>query len=368
MTKGLYLHIPFCKKKCNYCSFYSDTRLTKKDDFFEALNKEISYKRNLFEDFFKERGEVSLYIGGGNPALLNEKDLEKLFNLLGKLSFSFQEITIELNPENVTINKLKVIRSLGVNRISLGIQSFCDEVLSFLGRDHDRSITIKVLEDTANLFENYSIDLIGGISAVRRDWSLEFEYLKTFLPPHISFYLLSVEAGTEFYNKIIVDEDLQHKEYYEFCNFADVHGYEHYEVSNFCRDGRYANHNLLYWNGNDYLAFGPSAASFLKRENLRLKNVSNLDDYIKNPKDFYVERLTEKDAFLETLFLSLRTAVGISRENLKLKFPLFYKMIEGPIDDMKSNGYLVEHSGNLFIPEKYMLIMNEIILNIVKEI
>ncbi|GAB4436465.1 MAG: radical SAM family heme chaperone HemW [bacterium] len=368
MTKGFYLHIPFCRRKCHYCNFYSSVRTELKTQFFEALSKEIAYKRHRYDDFFSDCRDATLYIGGGNPALLTEKELEKIFFLLRGLPISFEEVTIELNPEDFSLEKLKFIRSLGVNRLSLGIQSFCGNVLQFLGRNHNRKGSLVAIETAAKLFDNYSIDLIGGLSFVERDWELEFDIIKNFLPPHLSFYLLSVEEGTAFYGKIKVNEEQQHKEYFSFCEFAAANSYEHYEVSNFCRDGKYSRHNQLYWDGSDYLGFGPSAASFLSNKGLRLKNVADIDIYIKEPKFEETEVLTDRDRFMEALFLPLRTKDGVDLKSVAIKFPNLFARIEKHLKEMKAKGYLIDKGGRVIIPEERLLVMNEIVLNLVKEI
>jgi len=367
MKKGFYIHIPFCSSKCNYCSFYSSTDLNLKGEFLKALQREIEIKRKIFSNFFTDNRKTTLYIGGGNPAILDNTELESLFFILKGLSSDFSEVTIELNPDNVTKEKLKLLKSFGVNRVSLGIQSFCDNVLEFLGRRHNLRASLTALENTAKLFDNYSIDMIGGIPSVERDWKNEFSFVKAFLPPHISFYLLSVEEGTRFFGRLKLDDDLQSNEYHNFCNFLAEHDYEQYEVSNFCRDGYYAEHNLLYWDGEDYLGFGPSASSFLKEASIRLKNTSSVRHYINHPEDFEVERLTQEDRFLETVFLSLRTSKGMNLEIIKSEYPSFFEKLKTHIDLLKKEGYLIESGKNVTIPKQHRLVMNEIVLNLIKE-
>lgn len=367
MKKGLYIHIPFCKAKCNYCNFYSSTNLDLKKAFFEAINKEIQNKREKFADFFSGCCNATLYIGGGNPAILTNSELEQLFSIANALFPSFEEVTIELNPDDVSMDKLELLKSLGVNRVSLGIQSFCDDVLKFLGRSHDNHISLKVLEYVAEHFDNYSIDLIGGIPSVERDWEREFDFIKQFYPPHISFYLLSIEEGSKFFGNLSINDELQSLEYKNFLSFLAKIGYEHYEVSNFCRNGYYSHHNMLYWEGEDYLGFGPSASSFLKDKAVRFKNCANLEYYIQNPDAFDVEQLTEQDRFLETIFLSLRTAKGTNLSCLKTEFPVFFEKITAPLANLKKAGYLIEKDGNITISEQHWIVMNEIIVNLLKE-
>lgn len=366
--KGLYLHIPFCKKRCYYCTFYSQTDFTKKEDFLKALSNELAFKRVHYSDFFSEEETYTLYIGGGTPSLFDVRDFEVLLSRFYKLPLRYEEITIELNPDTVTQFKLKALKDLGVNRVSLGVQSFCDNVLDFLGRSHDSKVALKALEWVSKYFKNYSIDLIGGVSPIARDWSLEQSYIEEFMPPHISFYLLSWEEGNRFPNKFEIDEKVQEEDYFSFCSFLNGLGYEHYEVSNFCRDKRYAIHNLLYWTGRDYLAFGPSAVSFLKERKCRIKNVADIDQYLKEPQCCEVESLGESELFLENLFLPLRTSFGLNLKALETAFPKFYARIAFHIENLLKKGYLEKIDERIVIPERYYLIMNEIILWLIREI
>ncbi len=263
--------------------------------------------------------------------------------------------------------KLKAIKEFGVNRISLGVQSFCDNVLNFLGRGHTKTHSLKALEKTAGLFDNFSIDLIGGIP-VNRNWDEEYHHLQQVNPPHISFYLLSIEENTAFYDSIKIDEEQQAREYSDFCRFTHKLGYKQYEVSNFCRQDYYSRHNMLYWEGRDYVGLGPSAVSFIKTQKIRIKNCSSLKKYIENPASYDIENLTDKDLFMETIFLSLRTDGGLNLSRLMEDYPVFREKIKENIHEMKKAGFLVENSGKITIPQKHKVIMNEIILKGIKEL
>lgn len=369
MIKGIYIHIPFCKRKCKYCSFYSSVDVDLKSAYLNALEREIFLKKRYFPNFFHRCNDYTLYIGGGNPALLNEWEWERLFQIItAELNFTFSEITVELNPEDVTLEKLMVLKSYGVNRISLGIQSFSDLILSFLGRGHNKKQSLKAIENVADNFNNYSIDIMGGIPNIERDWNEEFVILKKVKPSHISFYLLTIEEGVDFYGKITTDDDQCSNEYFQFCDFAASEMYEHYEISNFCKKGHYARHNMIYWDGGDYIGFGPSAVSFFNDEMVRIKNISSLSKYLKQPDNFETERLSEKDVFLEKLFLPLRTSFGLNTKEIGEKYPHFFEKIKASLFKQREAGFLLERGGKLVVPQKYQLLMNEIVLNIVKEL
>lgn len=432
MSKGVYIHIPFCSRKCNYCSFYSVADIRYKEEFLAALEKEIEHKKWAYPEFF-DNSEATLYIGGGNPALLDESEMARLFGLLRKLPFRFTETTIEANPDSITAAKAGLYKKLGINRISVGVQAFDDSILKFLGRNHSAQDALRSLDIVCKYFENFSIDLIGGIpapldhssefikpetrkmkktyppplnpqSVFARDWEKEVHYIAQYRPPHLSFYLLSIEKGSEFYGKVQTDEDEQGRDYELFCaNMPDM-DYEHYEISNFCRPGYSCTHNEAYWERNEYMGFGPSAVSFVKGLNqdsrgasqasaeksqgvkesskklkpvtqnskpetheMRIKNVSNIHSYIKVPALSELERLNEEDSFFETVFLSLRTNKGLDLINLESKFSERTAGIEGGLLRLGKSGFVEKFNGKWIIPEKHLIISNEIVVELMKE-
>lgn len=370
--KGLYIHIPFCHKKCFYCSFYSTTNLSLIPSYLEALDKELEFKRNVYPNFFK-KGVATLYIGGGNPAILSLKDIEKILEKVYSLNFYFKEITIEANPDSLSDDKVKEYKNLGINRISLGIQSFDDNVLKILGRNHSEKEAERGLNIVKKYFDNFSIDIIGGIYGllegknISRNFKRELKKIKDYDPPHISFYLLTIEKNTPFYGSFILDDDLQVTDYEMFIEFARENGYIHYEISNFAKKSFECKHNRIYWERGDYIGLGPSACSFLKGEReVRIKNSSNLFKYLKRPTFSRIEYLDQKDILSESIFLSLRTAKGLNFSTIQRDFPEKAPDIYERLLALKKSGFIKQKKGRWIIEEKSFIISNEIIAEILK--
>lgn len=289
--ESIYLHIPFCKKKCHYCDFFSVTDLTQTDKYISYLNKEISL-------FFEQSGAPvnniqTVFIGGGTPSLLPARHIESLINTLSKyLNFnSLSEFTLELNPGSVELEKLLAYRNIGINRLSIGIQSFNDDELKFLQRIHNAGQAVHAVElARAAGFDNLSFDLISCIPGqTLKSFENNLNYVKLLSPEHISVYNLIFEEGTPLFEDLKnskvheIDEDLQ-ADFYLFCaEKLKEFGYNHYEVSNFAKIDNLTNrdftclHNQNYWKRENYFAFGAAANAFIG--NQRYWNVSNLRAY-----------------------------------------------------------------------------------------
>ncbi len=317
---GLYIHIPFCRSKCYYCNFYSISSLTLLPRFLEGLKKEISFQKNVFSQSFD-----TIYIGGGTPTLLKEKDMELIFaEIFKRLKIqNGAEITVESNPCDIDIGKAKFLKDLGVNRIVLGIQSLKDKFLKFLGRRHSPTQALRAYEILRKSgFENIGIDMIYGIPGQSlTEW---FEDLKEIIrldPEHISCYELTFEKKTRLWNlfcsgKIMpVDEDKKADFFMQTSAFMESKGYVHYEISNFAKTEYYVSkHNLKYWMQIPYLGLGPSAHSFDGRR--RWWNLSSLKKYYEKLNSGLlpieeVEELSEEQIRIERLFLGLRTCYGV---------------------------------------------------------
>jgi len=338
---GLYIHIPFCKVKCVYCDFYS---ITKKEDqislFTQCLLKEIdNYKHYVGEWEFN-----TIFFGGGTPSLLPPKYLEKI---LQKLHDTFdtsnvEEITLEANPGEAPLQYLKDIKNLGVNRLSMGFQSFDDKILKVLGRLHESEDCFKTFNNARKAgFNNISTDMIFNIPQLStQNWGQNLNRLLELNPEHISAYSLTVEPSTKLFNLIKRKELLMPLETIDIEQFLlteeilSKHGFSHYEISNYAKKGMESKHNLHYWNLSPYLSFGPSAHSYdLKK---RWWNVRSLEGYIdtlsnnKLPIDGK-ETLSLKDQYNETILNGLRLSSGINLSDLKE-----YSMIDTPhIDKVK---------------------------------
>jgi oxygen-independent coproporphyrinogen-3 oxidase len=325
---GIYIHIPFCKSKCHYCNFYSLASSRYVEDFIPALLKEIELQRNYLEEEIVE----TIYFGGGTPSLL---EYDKLMQVFEKLQNNFiidakAEITIEANPDDLNVAKLKELRQTPANRLSIGIQSFFDEDLKYLNRIHTASqaeASIKRSQDKG--FDNISHDLIYGIPTLTDDnWKQNLAHSFSLLVPHISAYSLTVEPKTALDTLIRkgkskpVNEEQSVNQFKILMNEMKLHDFTHYEISNFCKEGFISIHNSNYWKGKRYLGLGPSAHSF----NLlsRQWNSSIIAEYIEGMKKsapvIEKEILSEQDKFNEYIMTSLRTMWGCNLNYITEKF------------------------------------------------
>ena len=322
---GLYIHIPFCMKKCRYCGFYSTTSVDMLPAFINALLQEMGLCKHYFKAF------DTVYIGGGTPSLLSMKYLEKILEAAAKnFSLASQaEVTIETNPSDIDLSSLRDMRGLGINRLNIGIQSFDDDILKFLGRRHDRSHALSAIRaaDKAG-FENIGMDLIYDIPGQDRSSWLETLHLAlSFHPAHLSCYQLTFEQGTpmstalkngEFFPP---DEEELADLFFLTSDTISKAGYIHYEVSNFARNEELkSRHNQKYWDHTSYLGLGPGAHSFDGRR--RWWNHSSLTAYIADLENQVrpvaaSENLTDEQLQLEAIFLGLRTINGFNLDNLK---------------------------------------------------
>ena len=320
-----YVHIPFCRERCSYCDFFLVTRLDFLDRFFSALAKETS------ERFSAIGGSVveSIHFGGGTPSLVPVSYLEKWLEKFSRhVSLSGDaEITLEANPEDITAEKIQELAALGVNRLSIGVQSFLPEKLRALGRLHTDEDALHVAGEAMEVFGNVSVDLICGVEGERLEaWERDVCTALSIGVPHISVYMLALEKKTRLENLVkrgivaLPDENVQAAMYARACELLENEGFEHYEVSNFSKPGFFSRYNLGCWQRESYLGFGPSAHSFLVSggHELRSGNVRSLIRYLASPQHAreYCEVLTEEERIDEKIFLSLRLSSGIRRDDL----------------------------------------------------
>jgi len=330
---GIYIHIPFCNSKCNYCNFYSVASSKHLDAYIPALLKEIALQHSYLE---KEPIET-IYIGGGTPSLLG---YTQLASILEKLNKTFEikpdaEITIEANPNDLNASKIKDFKKLFINRLSIGIQSFFEEDLKYLHRLHSPSqaeTAVKRSQDAG--FENISIDLIYGIPTLSdENWEKNLHYSFSLYVPHISAYSLTVEPHTAL-NKLItkgkltaVNEEQSIKHFKVLMQQTKENDFLHYEVSNFCKKDYFSKHNSNYWKGIKYLGLGPSAHSYNKVE--RQWNISDTQKYIEhldsNKLLFEKEVLSETDKLNEYIMTSLRTMWGCDLNYIETYFGISEK-------------------------------------------
>jgi len=331
---GIYVHIPFCEKRCYYCDFYSVANKNKINDFIKALISEIKLKQGFFLD--KKEPIKTIYFGGGTPSVLSIGQLEIIINEIAKI-FDISEVvecTIEVNPDDINAEYVKGLKSIGFNRVSIGIQSFDNGLLKLMNRRHSKEDAIKAVYEFYNAgINNISVDLIYGLPGTDEIY-WENTLLEAFKLPmvHLSAYCLSYEEGTVFYNwyqrnKIQqIPEEMQWKQYQLLHEISMNNGFEHYEISNLSKPGYKSKHNSSYWQGVSYLGLGPAAHSF--NGHARSWNIADIGQYIDLIRENKIcreeENLSESDQFNEYLMTRLRTSDGISIAEMKQKYqPIF---------------------------------------------
>jgi oxygen-independent coproporphyrinogen-3 oxidase len=360
---GLYVHIPFCRSKCPYCGFFSIASLSLVPAWLDALEKEVSFYRDLFETF------DTLYLGGGTPSVLALKDLGRVMGILFE-SFDFDpdtEITLEANPGDLTPEKIRGIRRLGVNRVNVGVQSFDDRVLSFLGRRRTAGQAEQALADlAAQGFENTGLDLIYGIPGQSlKEWIGTLRHALTFQPSHLSCYQLTLEPKTPFAKMRDageiepLEEERESAFFLATSRFLEGKGYIHYEISNFAGTGaRFSRHNRKYWNHTPYLGLGPSAHSFF--EGARWWNLRSVRKYARALKEGMppiegYEYLTAGQLRLEAVALGLRT-----REGIDLKEILDGAPSSGPLSLLQKSGFVKLENGRVLPTRKGFLVADSL--------
>ena len=320
MVKSVYIHIPFCKSKCYYCSFISSNKFNLKEKYLAALEKEITSN-------YENEPLNTLYFGGGTPSILevNEFDrLLKFFNISGKT-----EITTELNPETLDYGYLRGLYDIGINRISMGCQTFNDDILKYINRRHNSQQVIQAVKTAQDVgFSNISLDFIYGLP--NQTERMFYEDLKKGIDlgiQHISLYGLSIEKGCHFYNNIpqnLPDEDNQADMYLGAIDLLTRNGFEHYEISNFSLPNCYSRHNLNYWKNGEYYGFGVAAHGY--KNGIRYGNSDNIEDYLQKPLEHKEERFeTEKDKLEEEIFLGFRIISGIDVESINSKYRINFE-------------------------------------------
>ena len=359
---GLYLHIPFCRSKCSYCAFYSIPDPSRIREWIEAVRLEMEQYEGLFPPF------DTIYLGGGTPSLLEEGALA---SLLGDAFRRFRfdsdvEITLEANPDDLSLDSLSFYRSLGINRVSIGVQSFREEDLRILGRRHTADQTRRSLREAREAgFESISVDLIMGIPArvgtPLERWKAVLEAALSFNPEHLSCYLLTCEADTRLNDVLkhrklsLLGEEEERRLFLYTSQHLMANGYRHYEVSNFARsDAMRSRHNSKYWSHAPYLGLGPSAHSFLAGD--RWWNVRSVERYCETLAHHELpvagrESLTSDQIWLEQLSLGLRTSNGISQHLLRQS-----KQTDATLAALSQDGLIRLASDRIYpTPEGYLV-------------
>ena len=365
-TGGIYIHVPFCQKRCIYCDFYSTTcGLEWKRSYVSALKREMLLRRTEID----ASRVPSLYIGGGTPSQLPASLLLEMFQAISD-NFTLAddaEVTIEVNPDDVTPQLIDTLRQTSVNRISMGVQTFSDELLRFLNRRHTSAQALRAVQLFREAgYDNISLDLIYGLpSQTLEDWKHDVQQLLSLDVPHISAYALSYEEGTPL-SKMLADgsveetsDELSWQMYEYLMNEAKASGMVHYEISNFAKPGMCAKHNSSYWDGSPYLGLGPGAHSY-DGENIRRSNDMSLKDYIQASADVphETEVLTPEERYDELVMTRLRTVRGLAFDLLTPEQKSYcLQMAEPHI----LNGSLLKEKDTLRLSRKGIFISNRIL-------
>lgn len=366
---GLYLHVPFCRQACHYCDFHFSTSRTNADALIDAMAKELSLRK----DFLAGETLSTIYFGGGTPSLLTAKQLEKLFSAIRK-NFLIQEnaeITLEANPDDISKETLPVWKAFGVNRLSIGIQSFQDADLRFMNRAHSAAEAIAAISVARQFdFHDLTIDLIYGTPTMNDEaWEQNLSLLEQLDLPHFSAYALTVEPRTalaQFVRNRMVPQPAEEQAAAQFQYLMDWSrkaGYEQYEISNFAKPQRYSRHNTAYWQGISYLGIGPSAHSFDGRQ--RTWNIRNNPEYIRKLESgelfFEIEVLSENNRYNEYVMTALRTCWGISREKLANEFGVtVLESIENPLVKFKTYGWVADDGKSIWLTDQGKLFADHI--------
>ncbi len=379
---GIYIHIPFCKQACHYCDFHFSTSLKKRDAMVNALAREIEMRKNELPGHKIE----TIYFGGGTPSLLTIEELDILIKTVYR-NYNVSEkpeITLEANPDDLaklipfkntdqvnapepsrTVHQKSIFeayRSIGINRLSIGIQSFFEQELKLMNRAHDADEAKRCLEEATKYFDNISIDLMYGIPGLSlKQWKANIDMALSFGVPHISSYVLTVEPNTAlltFIQKGIVkdvDDDLAQEQFLFLVKTLEAQGYTHYELSSFGKPGFFSRNNTAYWQGKPYLGIGPSAHSFNGNE--RSWNVKNNTIYIREigagilPKE--TESLSTTDKYNEYIMTGLRAMWGVSLDKVETDYGMQYKK------------YLLEQAAPLI--KEHLLYIEDSTLHVTKQ-
>lgn len=352
---GIYIHIPFCKQACHYCDFHFSTSLKKKDEIVLALAKEIEMRKSEFQDEIVE----TIYFGGGTPSRLQIADLRLQIDSIYNNYKVVQnpEITLEANPDDLSEDYLIELVKIGVNRLSIGIQSFFEDDLKLMNRAHNADEAKRCLEEATKYFDNISIDLIYGIPNMSNEkWKQNIETALSFGVPHISSYALTVEPKTAlhtFIQKGIVpqpDDEVAQEHFQILVDSLTENDFIHYELSNFGKENYFSKNNSAYWLDKKYIGIGPSAHSYDGEK--RGWNVSNNTLYIKSIQDnklpIETEILSKTDRYNEYIMTGLRTIWGISLERIETEFGATYLNYL----NQQSQKYIEDHL--LFVDENIL--------------
>ncbi len=365
---GIYLHIPFCRKACHYCDFHFSTSFGLKDEILHFMRRELELRLNAITEV------SSIYFGGGTPSVLSGEEISDFMRII-RQQFDLTpslEVTLEANPDDLTAEKLTEFKSAGINRLSVGVQSFYDEDLEWMNRSHNAQQAEQSLRLAADFgFENLSLDLIFGYPLLTEEkWNYNISRALQLPINHISCYSMTVESGTALFHQIKkgqtphLPDELSNVQYLKLIDRLTSSGWDHYEHSNFCLPGKRSRHNSAYWDGLPYLGIGPGAHGFMDRK--RYWNPSSNSQYVRawkageNPENW--EELSTLDIHNEFLMTQLRQSRGLQLEGYQEKFgEHMLHLLLSEAEPFLHNEQLIQEDGHLRLSLKGRLISDHII-------
>lgn len=359
MVKSVYIHIPFCRNICNYCDFckllYNEQFVHK---YLDALNTQINRE-------YKGETLDTIYIGGGTPSSLNIFELNKLFEITKnfKLNDNY-EFTFEVNVEDINEKLLKLLKDNKVNRLSIGIESFNNEYLKYLGRNYDSNIIKEKILLSKKYFDNINVDLIYALKdETLSDLEKDIDEILKLNVEHISCYSLMIERNTKLYieNTNYISEDLD-SDMYDLINKKLKNKYHKYEVSNYSIKGYESKHNMTYWKNNEYYGFGLGSSGYI--DNIRYTNTKNLKKYLDCNYDKNIEKIDLDTKIKYEFILNLRLKNGINKSEFKNKYDININEIH-VVKDLINKGLLIDDNKNIYVPEKYFYVLNDILVNFI---
>ena len=362
MNSSLYIHIPFCKKLCGYCDFFKTVSLTHKDAVLRRMAEEMAERAAMLEGTVLK----TIYFGGGTPTVCTPEEIGSLLATAARLfdCSEVEEVTVEANPDDLTEEYLRGLREVGINRLSIGIQSFRDADLEFMNRRHNARQAVEAVRMARKVgFDNISIDLIYGLpTATLEEWRGVAESAAALGVEHISAYHLTIEERTPFGKKGVctTPEELSDKEYEVLCQVLQKAGYDHYEISNFALPDRRSKHNSAYWRGTPYLGLGPGAHSF-DGKSTRSWNVPSIKSYLDGVAH-ESETLSATERYEEVVMVSLRTAEGVDLTLLEEQFGrqkrVQFEATAAPFVEQK---ILLREGNNVAFAKEHWLVSDSVI-------
>ncbi|MCR5584955.1 MAG: radical SAM family heme chaperone HemW [Lachnospiraceae bacterium] len=367
---GIYVHIPFCRQKCRYCDFLSapgDSKCIR--EYVSALKNEIRSYKEIASEYVAD----TIYFGGGTPSILEPEFVEEI---VGELKGCFdlrnsEEFTFEVNPGTVTPQKLKGYKALGINRLSVGVQSTDDEKLRLLGRIHNFKEAVECVEAIKESgFDNFSLDVISALPGQSiKDYERDLEKIIGLEPKHISSYSLIIEPGTPFFKDYgeggskrgdLPDEETDRKMYALTKEMLKRAGYERYEISNYAKPGFQSKHNSSYWTGKEYFGLGLGASSLVN--NVRYSNVRDLKEYFNDPSKHVIEERLDKAALMaEFMILGLRMVRGVSKKEFEKRFETGFDDIYGNVlKKLKPAGVITEEDDTVRLTDYGLDVSNSV--------